>query len=81
MEDGRTNMDELERFRTVSDAHLNLGTTGVNDLTLQAVLFKALHGFTRKTRGSNMLFNLQAAAFCLSFMLKGCTANDKLVSI
>jgi hypothetical protein len=76
-------MDELEKFRSRSptaDGPFNVSTADAKDLTLQAVLFKALHGFTKQTKGSNMLYNLQAAAFCLSFMLQGCTANDRLVS-
>lgn len=59
---------------------MDMVTSNVEDHTLQAVLFKALHGFTKQSRAANMFFNLQAAAFCLSFMLKGCTVNDKLVS-
>ena len=76
-------MDELEKFRSRSptaDGPFNVATTDAKDLTLQAVLFKALHGLTKQTKGSNMLFNLQAAAFCFSFMLRGCTANDRLVN-
>jgi hypothetical protein len=55
--------------------------TGAEDLTLQALLFKALHGFSKQNKGMLMLYNLQAAAFHLSFMLKGYTMNDKLVSL
>jgi hypothetical protein len=60
---------------------MNPVAASADDLTLQAVLFKALHSFTKQAKGSVVLFNLQAAAFCLSFMLKGSTANDRLVSI
>jgi hypothetical protein len=86
LEEGQSNLDELERFRSTTrsslvDTDMELGPSTTHDLSLQAVLFKALHGFTKQSRGSNMLFNLQAAAFHLSFMLKGCTASDKLVSI
>ena len=50
-----------------------------DDVTLQAVLFKALYGLKNQSKASNMLFNLQAVAFCISFMLKGCVANAELV--
>ena len=64
-----------------ASASTDLVTTGFDDYTLQAILFRALHGFSKQSKGSNMLYNLQAAAFHLSFMLKGHTANDKLVSL
>jgi uncharacterized protein YbcC (UPF0753/DUF2309 family) len=76
-------MNELERFRTAPfpSATRELVTTGSQDLSLQAILFKALYGFSKQTKGMNMLYNLQAAAFHLSFMLKGYTVNDKLVNL
>jgi hypothetical protein len=77
-------MNELERFRTTAPLPTpsrDLVTTGLEDLTLQAVLFKALHGLSKQSKGTLMLYNLQAAAFHLSFMLKGYTTSDKLVSI
>jgi hypothetical protein len=59
---------------------MDLVTTDDDDLTLHVSLLKDLHAFMRQAKGSNLLFNLQAAAFGLSFMLKGYTVNDKLVS-
>lgn len=79
-------MNDLERFRTTSPlpaiGHELFGTgTNSKDVTLQVVLFKALMGYSKQSKSMNMLYNLQAAAFHLSFMLKGYTANEKLVSI
>jgi len=51
----------------------------VEDLTLQVVLFKAMHDLTKQSKGTLMLYNLQVATFHLSFMLKGYMSNDKLV--
>jgi hypothetical protein len=77
-------MDGLEKFRSTPNSPpsgRDLLDTAAGDLTLQAVLFKALHGFSKQSKGMLMLYNLQAAAFHLSFMLKGYTMNDKLVSL
>jgi len=85
LDEGMTNMDGLERF--LAPAQLPAGTStdlfaaDSDDFTLQAALFKALHGFSKQAKGSNMLYNLQAAAFHLSVMLKGFTTSDKLVSL
>lgn len=77
-------MNELEMFRTTTPLPTpsrDLVTTGAEDLTLQAMLFKALHGLSKQTKGTLMLYNLQTAAFHLSFMLKGYTTSDKMVSL
>jgi hypothetical protein len=76
-------MNDLERFR--QRAPLNpsqeIVETNTNDLSLQALLYKALHGLTKQSKGTAMLHNLQTAAFHLSFMLRGFKMSDKLVSI
>jgi hypothetical protein len=84
LEEGRSNLNELERFRTaapVPDSSCELVSARTKEVSLQAVLFKALYGFSKQSKGMNMLYNLQAAAFHLSFMLKGYIANEKLVSL
>ena len=85
LEEGLSNLEGLERFLTspppAAGTSMDLVAADTHDFTLQAVLFKALHGFRKQARGSNMLYNLQAAAFHLSFMLRGHTANEKLVSL
>jgi len=78
-------MNGLERFFAPTQPPISTSTdlvaTNFDDYTLQVMLFRALHGFSKQAKGSNMLYNLQAAAFHLSFMLKGHTANEKLVSL
>ena len=84
LEEGQKSMGGLEWFPTPTQppasASMDLVATGFDDYTLQAMLFRALHGFSKQAKRSNMLHNLQVAAFHLSFMLKGHTANNKLVS-
>ena len=85
LEEAQRGMNGLEQFLAPTQppisTSMDLVTTNFNDYTLQAMLFRALHGFSKQAKGSNMLYNLQAAAFHLSFMLKGHTANEKLVSL
>lgn len=79
----QSNMHDLEKFRqkTGFTPCQSMVTENVNDVSLQAMLYKALHGLHKKSKGMIMLQNLQTAAFHLSFMLRGFQTSDRLVCI